>query len=101
MGGKPRSKKITIGEYRFDRSQLCGKSIAHWENAAKEHVVETLLRASFAMDDRTIAGTLAKDRLINMAAEVDEALVLKVIRQRGRCLEGFDQIMKDIMGPPE
>lgn len=100
MGGKPRSKKIVIGGFRFERRHLCGKSAAHWEQMAKEHVIEVFLRAFFALDESTIAGTLAKNRLVELASAESPELFVKVLQERSRHIEGFARIINEILRGP-
>ncbi len=101
MGGKPRNKWITIGDLRFERRALCGKSAAHWERMAKKHVVEMILRASFQLDENCIPGALARQRLLELAEAESPELMLEVLQERQQCIEGFSAIMADMMGLPK
>lgn len=99
MGGKPRNNRIVVGDLTFDRRQLCGKSAAYWEQVAKKSLIERLVRAAFQCDERTIHGSLTARRLIELASTEDPDLYVEVLQDRSRCIEGFEAIMTDLLGP--
>ena len=69
---------------------------AHWEREAKKLVVELLYRASM-VDTRSIIGTLASKRLVELAVAEDPEILKEVIETRDRCVAGMGRIMADII----
>lgn len=74
---------------------LCGKPYSHWEKMAKELVVNQLVRAS--MIGGSTPGDIASRRLLELAKAEDPEIFKKVLAERSRCVQGFNNIMRDIL----
>lgn len=75
-----------------------GKPFRHWQQMAREHVVETLLRGALQhTDDMSLPGMLAKAKLLGLVSDLDSELRDKILDQRDRMMENFALIFNEAL----
>lgn len=69
-------------------AKFLGKPFLHWQNEARELVVDRLLRASM-LETSSIIGYLAHNRLIDLAKKESPELLKRAIEERATMSENM------------
>ncbi len=77
-----------------------GQPMSHWYREADKLVMDCLVRSAFDLDDRSIIGRLARERLFHLANGINPVLCQEVIDERDRCRLGMAVIVNSFMLTP-
>jgi hypothetical protein len=74
------------------------KPFKHWQEMAREHVVETILRGALQhTDERSLPGALAKAQLLRLANDLDAELVYKILQQRDQMMGNLSTLLNNVL----
>jgi len=95
---------LTPEQRRFDeiirgKKQFNGKPFSHWQAAANELVIESIIRAALhGTDERSLIGHIVRRRLMEIAHTENTTLAQKILHKRDRILGGFAVMLTRILG---
>lgn len=76
-----------------------GKPFLHWQEMARDHVVDAILReALLHTDDMSVPGILARAKLLGMVSDLDSDRAERILEERNSMQENFARIFNEALG---
>jgi hypothetical protein len=79
-------------------AKSCGKPFRHWQEMARDHVVDAILReALLHTDNMSVPGVLARAKLLGMVSDLDSDRVERILGERNAMQENFVHLFNKML----